>query len=107
MDSQIFRPVAHWEGSATVRQDGQAHDVWLKVLVVRQVTADGDGAELDNGHRIWTARVSGPALMVGAEVTVTLSQGEPIGARVLSISRSWVRVCPHRLTELVRVRPCP
>ncbi len=83
MDSQIFRPVADWEGSATVQQHGQAHDVWVKVVIVRQMTADADGSEHDNGHLTWTARVTGPVLMVGAEVTVTLSEGQPIGARVL------------------------
>jgi hypothetical protein len=82
MDSQMFRPVTDWEGLATVVQDGRVHEVWLKVLVVRQVTADADGAEHDNGHRIWTARVTGPLLKVGSEVMVTLPGGRPIGARV-------------------------
>jgi len=80
--TQIFRPVADWEGSATVHHDGQVHEVWVRVSVLRRVMIGADRRQHDDGHRIWTARVSGPPLEVGAEVTVTLSGGKPIGARV-------------------------
>jgi hypothetical protein len=41
-----------------------------------------DRRQHDDGHRFWTARVTGPPLEVGTEVTVTLPGGKPIGARV-------------------------